>query len=90
MLAPTLSSGAPIFSLYTPQLTVRTSRTYSAATAARWSRCRHRPRRSRYQYDAAYLTLIANVVTTAVQQAGLRAQIDATQQVIDMELESFK
>jgi NodT family efflux transporter outer membrane factor (OMF) lipoprotein len=44
---------------------------------------------SRYQLDATYLTLTANVVTTAIQEAGLRAQIAATDRVIALERESL-
>jgi NodT family efflux transporter outer membrane factor (OMF) lipoprotein len=44
---------------------------------------------NRYEYDAAYLTLVANVVNAAIQEAGLRAQIEATQQVISLERESL-
>ena len=39
----------------------------------------------RYQLITAYLTLTSNVVTTAIQEASLRAQIAATQQIIDIE-----
>jgi NodT family efflux transporter outer membrane factor (OMF) lipoprotein len=35
-----------------------------------------------YQLQATYLTLAANVVTTAIQEASLRAQLEATQQII--------
>jgi NodT family efflux transporter outer membrane factor (OMF) lipoprotein len=37
-----------------------------------------------FQVEAAYLTLIANVVVAAVQEASLRAQIDATHRLIDI------
>jgi NodT family efflux transporter outer membrane factor (OMF) lipoprotein len=36
----------------------------------------------RYELEASYLTLTSNIVTAAVQEASLRAQIDATNQVI--------
>ncbi|HWY24081.1 MAG TPA: efflux transporter outer membrane subunit, partial [Nevskia sp.] len=36
-----------------------------------------------FQLEGTYLTLTSNVVTTAVQEASLRAQIDATGQIID-------
>lgn len=36
----------------------------------------------RYQLEGAFLTLASNVVTTAIQEASLRAQIDATQEII--------
>ncbi len=39
----------------------------------------------RYELTATYLTLTANVVTTAVTIASLREQIEATQQLIDGE-----
>jgi len=37
---------------------------------------------SRFQLEAAYLTLSANIVTTAVNEASLRAQIRATEELI--------
>jgi NodT family efflux transporter outer membrane factor (OMF) lipoprotein len=39
----------------------------------------------RFQLEGAYLTLTANVVTTAVQEASVRAQIAATREIIDDE-----
>ncbi|NNM79623.1 MAG: efflux transporter outer membrane subunit [Gallionella sp.] len=38
-----------------------------------------------FQLEGAYLTLTSNVVTTAVQEASLRAQIAATREIIDSE-----
>ncbi len=38
----------------------------------------------RFQTEAAYITLTSNVVVAAVQEASLRAQIDATLQLIDV------
>ena len=35
-----------------------------------------------FQLEATYLALTANVVTTAIQEASLRAQIEATEQII--------
>jgi NodT family efflux transporter outer membrane factor (OMF) lipoprotein len=42
-----------------------------------------------YQVEAAYLSLTANVVTTAIQEASLRAQLQATRDVIDAEQKSL-
>ncbi len=39
----------------------------------------------RYELEAAYVTLTANIVTTAVNEASLNAQIDATRAVIAAE-----
>jgi NodT family efflux transporter outer membrane factor (OMF) lipoprotein len=44
---------------------------------------------SRYQLDATYLTLTANVVAAAIQEAGLRAQISGTRRVIELEREAL-
>jgi NodT family efflux transporter outer membrane factor (OMF) lipoprotein len=38
-----------------------------------------------YQLDGAYLTLTSNIVTTVVREAALRAQIDATREIIAAE-----
>ena len=38
----------------------------------------------RFQLEAAYLTLTSNVVAAAVQEASLRAQIAATQKIIEI------
>jgi NodT family efflux transporter outer membrane factor (OMF) lipoprotein len=38
---------------------------------------------ARFQMEAAHLTLISNVIITAVQQAALRAQVAATQSILD-------
>ncbi|MEO6974713.1 MAG: efflux transporter outer membrane subunit [Gallionella sp.] len=43
----------------------------------------------RFQLESAYLTLTANVVTTAVQEASLRAQISATREIIDAEAQQL-
>ena len=37
----------------------------------------------RYEVEAAYQTLVSNVVTTAIQQASLRAQLQATQALLE-------
>jgi NodT family efflux transporter outer membrane factor (OMF) lipoprotein len=44
----------------------------------------------RYQLVTAYLTLTSNVVTTAIQEASLKAQIAATQQIVDIETDELK
>jgi NodT family efflux transporter outer membrane factor (OMF) lipoprotein len=40
---------------------------------------------ARFELEAAYLSLTSNIVTTAAKEASLRAQIAATQQVLDQE-----
>jgi len=43
----------------------------------------------RFQLEGAYLTLTSNVVTTAVQEASLRAQIAAIREIIDAEAQQL-
>jgi NodT family efflux transporter outer membrane factor (OMF) lipoprotein len=43
----------------------------------------------RFQVEAAYLSLTANLVTAAIQEASLRAQLHATQAVIDAQERSL-
>ncbi|GLQ98280.1 efflux transporter outer membrane subunit [Dyella mobilis] len=84
-ISPTLTSGQTYYTLHTAQLTVgyvpdvfglnrRTVESLNAQADVQ-----------RYQLDATYLTLAANVVNTALQEASLREQIDATKATIDAE-----
>jgi len=89
VLSPTLTSGAATYSLYTPQLTVSFVPDLFGGNRRQVESLQAQADVSRDQYDAAYLTLVANVVSSAIQEAGLRAQIEATQQVISLERESL-
>jgi len=44
---------------------------------------------ARFQMEAAYLALTSNVIVTAVQQASLRAQVDATQAILNSQEEQL-
>jgi NodT family efflux transporter outer membrane factor (OMF) lipoprotein len=43
----------------------------------------------RFQLEAAFLTLASNIVTTAVQEAALRAQIAATEEIINAQVQQL-
>jgi NodT family efflux transporter outer membrane factor (OMF) lipoprotein len=89
VLAPTLTSGAATFNLFTPQLSVSYVPDLLGGNRRQVEALQAQADASRFEYDAAYITLAANVVSAAVQEAGLRAQIEATQQVIALEVESL-
>jgi NodT family efflux transporter outer membrane factor (OMF) lipoprotein len=82
LLAPTPNANVFEYNLFTPQLSVSyvpdvfglNRRTVEASKAQEES--------SRFQMIATYLTLSANVVVAAIQEAALRAQIDATRQLL--------
>lgn len=89
VLSPTLTSGAVYFSLFTPQLTVGFAPDVFGGNRRQVEALQAQALASRDEYDAAYLTLAANVVSAAIQQAGLQAQVEATEEVIALERESL-
>ena len=89
VLAPTLSSGAALFNLYTTQVSVSYVPDVFGANRRQVESLAALAEASRFQLDATYLTLTANVVTTAIQESGLRAEIAATEQVIALEREAL-
>jgi NodT family efflux transporter outer membrane factor (OMF) lipoprotein len=89
VLAPNLSSGAPVYSLFTPQVSVSYAPDVFGSNRRQVESLAAQAEAARFQLDATYLTLTANVVTAAIQEAGLRGQIDATAQVITLEHESL-
>ena len=81
--AATAGAAAGVFNLYnasvnvsyTPDVFGSTRRTLEGAQAA--------VDYQRFQLEATYLALSANVVTGAIQEASLRAQLKATREVLD-------
>ncbi len=89
VLAPNLASGAALYNLFTPQVTVSYVPDIFGANRRQVESLAAQAEASRYQLDATYLTLTANVVTAAIQEAGLRAQIAGTRSVIELEREAL-
>jgi NodT family efflux transporter outer membrane factor (OMF) lipoprotein len=89
VLAPNLASGTALYDLFTPQVTVSYVPDVFGANRRQVESLAAVAEASRFQLDATYLTLTANVVTAAVQEAGLHAQIAATERVIALERESL-
>ncbi len=81
-ISPVLASGDNPFNLYTAQVLV--SYTFDV-----WGQNRRAVEAlqaladvQRFQVEAGYLTLTSNVVVAAIQEASLRGQIDATNELI--------
>jgi len=89
VLQPTLNSGSALYNLFTPQVTVSYIPDVFGANHRAVESLAAQAEANRFQLDATYLTLTANVVTTAIQEAGLRAQIAGTEHVIALERESL-
>src|SRR3984957_2644985 len=89
VLAPNLASGTALYNLFTPQVTVSYIPDIFGANRRQVESLAAQAEASRFQLDATYLTLTANVVTAAIQEAGFSAQIAATERMISLEGESL-
>ena len=89
-LQPVLNSGAPVYSLHTAQVSVSYVFDLFGHKRRQVESAQAQADSQRYQLEAAYLTLTANVVTAAIQEASLRAQIASTTQILDSERESAR
>ncbi|NGZ86320.1 efflux transporter outer membrane subunit [Duganella sp. SAP-35] len=72
-----------VFNLYNASVSVFYTPDVFGATRRALEGARAVVEYQRYQIEATYLALSANVVTTAIRQASLRAQLQATREVLD-------
>ncbi|MBS0461126.1 MAG: efflux transporter outer membrane subunit [Proteobacteria bacterium] len=84
-LAPTPSNNASLYSLITPQVSVSYAPDLFGLNRRTAESLAAQEQASRYQMLAARVSLSTNVVQAAVQGAALRAQIEASRQVIDID-----
>ncbi|WP_336485709.1 efflux transporter outer membrane subunit [Methylobacterium nigriterrae] len=75
------------YSLYTPQVAVSFNPDVFGGNRRQIESLEAQAENQRFQLEAAYLSLTANVVAAAIQEASLRAQIDATKRVIQAQTE---
>jgi len=83
-LSPTTSSGALLYSLYTPQVSVSFVPDVFGLNRRQVEALAAQEQVSRFQREAIYLALTSNLVVAAIQEASLRAQISATRALIDL------
>lgn len=83
-ISPTLTSGAPIYTLHTAQLTVSYAPDVFGLNRRQVESLKATEDAQYFQMEAAYLTLASNIVVAAVQEASLRAQIVAQQRIVDI------
>ncbi len=76
-----------LYSLYTPQVIVAFNPDVFGGNRRQIQALEAEAENQRFQLEAAYLSLTANVVTAAIQEAALRAQIEATKRVIQAQTE---
>jgi NodT family efflux transporter outer membrane factor (OMF) lipoprotein len=81
-VSPATASGALYYSLYTPQVTVSYVPDVFGLNRRTVESLKAQAEQARFALIASHITLSSNVVATAIQEASLRAQIDATRQLI--------
>ena len=81
-LAPTPSSNAYQYNLFTPQVSVSYSPDVFGANRRSMESLKAQEQGVRFQMIATYITLSANVAVTAIQESSVRMQIDATRELI--------
>jgi NodT family efflux transporter outer membrane factor (OMF) lipoprotein len=89
-LASPLSSDASLYSLHTGQLTVTYAPDVFGGVQRQVERAAALAEGERFQLEATYLTLAANVVAAAIEEASLRAQIAALEEVAALEREQVR
>ncbi len=82
-------AGHNVFNLYNASVNVSYTIDAFGATRRELEGLRAAVDYQRFQVEAAYLSLTANLVTAAIQEASLRAQLQATRDVVDAESKSF-
>jgi NodT family efflux transporter outer membrane factor (OMF) lipoprotein len=83
-IAPTLNSNAFLYDLFTPQVSVSYVPDVFGLNRRTVESLQAQEQEVRFQAAATFTTLTANLVVTAIQDASLRMQIDATRRLIDL------
>jgi NodT family efflux transporter outer membrane factor (OMF) lipoprotein len=81
-VSPNTYSGALYYTFYTPNVTVSYSPDVFGLNRRTVESLKAQEEQQRFQLAATYITLSANVVGAAIQEASLRAQIGATTNLI--------
>jgi len=89
-LSSPLNSAENIFALHTAQVTVSYVPDVFGLNRRAVESLEAQAEAQRFQLEAAYLALSSNVVSAAVQEASLRAQIDAARKIIDVNTRATK
>jgi NodT family efflux transporter outer membrane factor (OMF) lipoprotein len=89
-LSPTLTSAQPLFTLQTAQVSVSYMLDVFGGNRRQIESAQALADAQRYDLEAAYLTLTSNVVAAAIQEASLRAQIQADETIVRSEGDSLE
>jgi NodT family efflux transporter outer membrane factor (OMF) lipoprotein len=84
LTSPT-TAPSTVYSLFTAQLTLSYAPDIFGGTRRAVELAQAQEQSARFQLEATYLTLSSNVVVTAIQEAALRGQIEATQRLLELQ-----
>jgi len=84
LTSPT-TAPSTVYSLFTAQLTLSYAPDIFGGTRRAVELAQAQEQSARFQLEATYLTLSSNVVVTAIQEAALRGQIEATQRLFELQ-----
>jgi len=84
LISPTPNASIFQYNLFTPQVSVSYSPDMFGLNRRTVESVKAQEQNVRFQMIAAYTTLTANVVVTAIQSAAVQAQIDATRQLVNL------
>jgi NodT family efflux transporter outer membrane factor (OMF) lipoprotein len=82
VVSPFTASGSLYYSLYTPQVSVSFVPDVFGLNRRTVESLKAQQEQARFALAATHITLSSNVVAAAIQEASLRAQIDATRELI--------
>ena len=82
--------GSSIFNLYTASATVSYDLDFFGLTRRTVEGLKAQVNYQQYEVDATYLTLLGNIVNTAIALAGYRAQIAAEEEIVKFEREQLR
>ncbi len=85
-----LSTGETLYSLHTAQVTVSYAPDVFGLNRRQVESLEAQAESQRFQYEAAILTLTSNIVVAAVEEASLRGQIVATEELIKIQTEQLE
>ncbi|TAL44063.1 MAG: efflux transporter outer membrane subunit [Methylovulum sp.] len=81
--------GGSVFSLYNASVKVSYTLDVFGAIRRQIEGLSAQAEYQKFQLEGAFLTLAGNIVTTAIQEASLRAQIAATEDIIDAQVQQL-
>jgi NodT family efflux transporter outer membrane factor (OMF) lipoprotein len=88
-LSPTLASGQLLYNLYDTQLSANWTIDIWGGNRRAVEALHAQEEAQRFQLESVYVALTTNVVAAAVQEASLRAQVSATEDIVKSESQSL-